>query len=286
MHTDVADSETTRSVPRYSMMFNEEDNHGSLILKRFQHPESPSQSSFYSKLFRGSLAFDYDDQNSIKRVLNTETVNQNSEILLDLFNDNEYLCKQLSELEAMRRHKTESTRVRKTLEVWRLPDIIEERNRTIAELKQQLKDQAFVQQLLGKKIGKQGLLNRDKIKSNHEDMRKNILDLFLLGDTHCTPDEVKGIDSKDLTALAGRALNEIAQLSPSNDVSLPLDMCVKSLIGAAVCEWVFKEDYQCAAMMHTPLLDAYRRILSTICEQISSSPPSILRSEGDGANVA
>lgn len=255
------------------MTFPEEDDRRGSTLDGFQYSETPSKSFLYTDKFRGTPAFDYDDTNSTMGISNTQIFTQGDETLLDLFNDIEYFRAELSKLEKVRRHMVESERVQQGIQAKSLPGIVEERNKTIAELKQRLKDQAFAQRLLGKGNGKQVLPSRDKIKSSHEDMRKNVMGLSVLEDIHYTADEIRGVNSKDLRALKGRVLSDIAQPPLPDDVSHSLDVWVQSLTGAAVCEWIFKESYQCTAMMNTPLLDGYRRSLSTLCEQLLSNPP-------------
>jgi hypothetical protein len=205
------------------------------------------------------------------RIFNTQAFTQDDETLLDLYNDIEFFRRKLSELEKVDRHIVENMRVQRSIQAESLPGIVEERNKTIAELKQRLNDQAFAQQLLGKENSKQELPNRNRIKSSYEDMRKNILGLSVFGDVYYfTADEISLYNSIDLTALKDRALGHTLQSPRRDDVSRSLDVWIQSLTGAAVCEWIFKESYQCIAMMNTPLLDGYRRSLSTICEQAPS----------------
>ncbi|KAH8685483.1 hypothetical protein BGZ60DRAFT_92964 [Tricladium varicosporioides] len=259
------DSESTLSSPPSLTSLLEEDNYRDSTLDGFQYSETPSQSFLYLDKFRGTPALDYDDTNLTIRISNTKIFTHGDETLLDLFNDIEYFRAELSKLEKVRRHMIESERVRQGIQTQILPGIVEERNETIAELKQRLKDQTFAQRLLGNGDGKQALPSRDKIKSSHGDMRKNIMGLSVLEDIRYTANEIRGVNSEDLNTLKGVVLSDIAQAPSLDDVSHSLDIWVQSLTGAAVCEWIFKESYQCTAMMNTPLLDGYRRSLSTVC---------------------
>lgn len=246
-------------------------NYRGTTLGEIQYPEARSPSLLYTGEFKGEPAFDYDDANSTMRISNTQIFTQGDETLLDLFNDIEFFRGKLSKLEKVDRHMVENMRVRQGIQAKSLPRIVEERNKTIAELKQRLNDQAFAHQLLGKENGKQELPNRDGIKSSYEDMRKNIMGLSVFGDVYYyTADEISLHNCIDLTALKNRALGDTSQSPLQDDVLHSLDEWIQSLTGAAVCEWIFKESYQCIAMMNTPLLDGYRRSLSTICEQAPS----------------
>ncbi|ORY16548.1 hypothetical protein BCR34DRAFT_476001 [Clohesyomyces aquaticus] len=46
---------------------------------------------------------------------------------------------------------------------------------------------------------------------------------------------------------------------------ISVNALIQSLAGAAVHEWVFKEQFKCSAMMSTPLLEKYRYHLAEIC---------------------
>ncbi|KFY32333.1 hypothetical protein V493_00300 [Pseudogymnoascus sp. VKM F-4281 (FW-2241)] len=241
-------------------------NYRGTTLGEIQYPEAGSPSLLYTDKFKGKPTFDYNDANSTMRISNTKTFTQGDETLLDLFNDIEFFRGKLSNLEKMDKHMVENMRVQQGVQAKSLPGIVEERNKTIAELKQRLNDQAFAQQLLRKENGKKELPNRNRIKSSYEDMRKNIMGLSVFGDIYYyTADEISLYNYIDLTALKNRALGDSLQSPLQDDVSRSLDVWIQSLTGAAVCEWVFKESYQCIAMMNTPLLDGYRRSLSTIC---------------------
>jgi hypothetical protein len=283
----MTNSKSSLSRSQSFMVSAEEDNLSDPTLNGFQYPEVPSQSFLYTDTFRETTAFDYDDTESRIRISDTQTYAQRDETLVALFNDIEYFRGKLSKSENERRRMAENERVRQNFQAWSFPEILEERNKTVADLNQRLQDQDFVQPFLEKKSGKRALPNRDKIKSSYEDMRKNIMALSVFEDIHYTADEIRGINSKDLSSLRDRVLSEVAQPSLPDNVSYSLDIWVQSLTGAAVCEWVFKGKYQCTAMMNTPLLDAYRRALSTFCEQPRSNPPLQPHlSKENGVNMA
>lgn len=236
-----------------------------------QFSEAASQSLLYTGKFKGKPAFDYNDATSTMLISNTQIFTQGDETLLDLFNDIEFFRGKLSILEKVDRHTVENTRVRQGIQANSLSGIVDEQNKTISELKQRLNDQAFARQLLGKENGKREIPNRDRIKSSYEDMRKNILGLSVLEDVHYyTAGEIGLLDGIDSTTLKNRALGNTPHSPIQDDESHSLDVWVQSLTGAAVCEWIFNESYQCIAMMNTPLLDGYRRSLSTICEKALS----------------
>jgi hypothetical protein len=243
------------SLPR----FLEEDSYRSSTLDTFHNTDFSSRSFLYADKFKGAPVI-----NSTISVSNTPMFSEETQ--LDLLNDIQYFRGELTKLAEEHRHMVENERVRHGIQTKSLPEIVEERNKTIAELKQQLNDQAFARELLGKGWGKQVLPSRNKIKSSYEDMRKNIMGLPVLDDIHFTADEIRGVKSKDFATLKDRVLGNIGHSSSPNDMAHSLDVWVQSLTGAAVCEWVFKESYQCIAMMHTPLLDGYRQALGILCE--------------------
>ncbi|KAL5354077.1 hypothetical protein ACLOAV_000162 [Pseudogymnoascus australis] len=259
-------SDCTLSRPPSITITPARDNYrGGTTLGEIQFSEAASQSLLYTGKFKGKPAFDYNDATSTMLISNTQIFTQGDETLLDLFNDIEFFRGKLSILEKVDRHTVENTRVRQGIQANSLSGIVDEQNKTISELKQRLNDQAFARQLLGKENGKREIPNRDRIKSSYEDMRKNILGLSVLEDVHYyTAGEIGLLDGIDSTTLKNRALGNTPHSPIQDDESHSLDVWVQSLTGAAVCEWIFNESYQCIAMMNTPLLDGYRRSLSSI----------------------
>ncbi|KAH8592078.1 hypothetical protein B0O99DRAFT_630411 [Bisporella sp. PMI_857] len=227
--------------------------------------ENAVQSLLYADNRKGSPASNYENISPPMPIFNTQIFAQGNETLLDLFHDNEYFRKELSKWEKRDRHVVENERFWHGIQANSIPNVVEERNNTIADLKQRLRDQAFAKGLPIKGYERKSLPNRNKIKTTHEDMVKNIMSLPMLEDILYTVDDIKDAASGDLTALISRILSNTSPPLKPDDVSLSLEVWVRSLIGAAICEWIFKESYQCVAMMNTPLLDGYRRSLSTLC---------------------
>jgi hypothetical protein len=81
-------------------------------------------------------------------------------------------------------------------------------------------------------------------------------------------DHLKQEWNKDLGELLGRIFVDVQEsaLLPYLRSQVPVGDLVQAIVGAAVCEWVFKSELRCAAMMNTPLLEAFRSLMNTICK--------------------
>jgi hypothetical protein len=189
-----------------------------------------------------------------------------NQMLLDMFNDNWYLRKELEKSEEERRIMAENARVLHRLQSTSQDKAMEEQIRNISDLQLQIADHKFAKPFLNEESSERKVPNRQEIERIHDDMRKNILNLSLGEHTTCTASDIRSLDSKESSVLKNKVLGGIVQQPLSDTVPIPLDVWVQSLVGAAICEWIFVESYNSVAMMSTPLLYAYRRALTILCE--------------------
>ncbi|KAF2175979.1 hypothetical protein K469DRAFT_608810 [Zopfia rhizophila CBS 207.26] len=47
--------------------------------------------------------------------------------------------------------------------------------------------------------------------------------------------------------------------------NISVNHIIQSLVGAAICQWVFEEKFQCTAMLKSPVLEQYRHHIVSLC---------------------
>jgi hypothetical protein len=130
--------------------------------------------------------------------------------------------------------------------------------------KRQMANHKFLQPFLGLKKGEQIPLNLNQIQSHHTRMKTDFIALSILKIFHHPEVTSAGAESQVLSELKCKVSSDLYHQ--------PVNQVIQSLTGAAVCEWIFNQKLLCTAMLNTPLLEAYRQHLSTICKPCPTHP--------------
>jgi hypothetical protein len=153
---------------------------------------------------------------------------------------------------------------------------IKRKNARIADLESQVSRQAFLQPHLDLESGELNAEILEKIQQNASALAKRIAAIdLILGLEY--PNHETFEWSSNLIELVHLALghNSHGPVYRINDLigpSITPPQLIQSLIGAAVCEKVFRPNFTCLEMLNTPLLDEYRRHIAAAC---TSTPPKL-----------
>ena len=192
-------------------------------------------------------------------------LDRSHETLRDLFNDNLYFRKKWSDSEERRKKIDRNGRLRHSLlapgsadVLQKMADTIETQNEKIHNLQRQLSNQTFLQQFLTLGRGEEVPLNQAEIQAYHAKMRRDFRSLSIMNCFQQPEQTSAPFKSQDLSELESKVSSHMNRY--------PIGLVIQSLVGAAVCEWVFRGKMQCTAMMNTPLLEGYRYHLRTTCK--------------------
>lgn len=208
---------------------------------------------------------DYADPHAVQQFPQKPVLDRSHETLRDLFNDNLYFRKRLSDSEERCKKIDRNGRLRQSLlapgspEVFQtMADTIETQNEKINTLQRQLTNQKFLQQFLTLGRGEEVPLNQAQIQLDHLKMKREFKSLSVMNCFQHCGEAFTCIESHDLNDLKSKVFLNLNRY--------PVGLLIQSLTGAAVCEWVFNGKIQCSAMMDTPILEGYRYHLGTICK--------------------
>jgi hypothetical protein len=140
----------------------------------------------------------------------------------------------------------------------------------VADLKAQQQNYAFLEPFFKLDTGKLAALDLPKIHKNQANIRSQLLGIFTMnGFQHFLGNGQHAhlsIESEDLQSLLRGLSHPDWSFNPyDTSNTIPVVHLVQSLIAVALRDWVFNAKFTCTTAMETPLVDAYRYHLSTIC---------------------
>ncbi|KAJ4299562.1 hypothetical protein N0V90_004808 [Kalmusia sp. IMI 367209] len=174
---------------------------------------------------------------------------------------------------------------------------IKRKNARIADLESQVSRQAFLQPYLDLESGELNAETLGEIRSKASILAKRIAAIDLTSGLEYPNEEGMTIEwSSGLVELANPALGRnvhgpVHRISDLIDPNIPPQRFIQALIGAAVCEKVFRQEIKCIQMMSTSLLDEYRNHIAAACDKNVlrsldfASHRSVIRSEQFQNNV-
>lgn len=236
--------------------------------------------SFSADLERKTqVDLDFDDLNLTLQLPNPSLPQDDKEILQDLHLDNIYLRENQSRLERRlqgclreeRRNLAFST-APGTAGSASMAQTIEIQDERIARLESQLTTQRFLQPFLKLAREDHAPLNLEAIRSDFSKIRDGIKILSTSKDFHFPGQRLGTEELTDLDILLCKNLGSNEQASTHDlmrqiiDFGFPVNTVVQSLIGAAICEWVFDAELRAMAMTSCLLLEGYRHQLSSSCK--------------------
>lgn len=151
---------------------------------------------------------------------------------------------------------------------------IKRKNARIADLESQVSRQAFLQPYLDLESGELNAETLGKIRSKVMELAKRIAALDQTSGLEYPNEEEIPIEwSSGLVELVDSALSHNIQ-DPVHRINyligsnIPPQRFIQALVGAAVCEKVFRQKFKCTEMMNTSLLDEYRNNIAAVCKSI------------------
>lgn len=150
---------------------------------------------------------------------------------------------------------------------------IKRKNARIADLESQVSRQAFLQPYLDLESGELNAEILGEIRSKASVLAKRIAAIDLTSGLKYPNEEITIEWSSDLVELVDSALGHnvhgpVHRINDLIDPNIPPQRFIQALIGAAVCEKVFRQKFKCIEMMNTSLLDEYRNHIAAACTSI------------------
>ena len=199
-------------------------------------------------------------------------------MLHDLVNDNTHFRQKYSELAQKQAENQIGRRLLESLERlssedpnWSIFSVVQQKHETIEKRDRSLRDQAFLQPFLDASYYHRNHLDLRKIEDALRAVKSAIYCLartrgliYTLSILHFESEDLKTLIDRFRGCDLLRSLSEqkVSQLT-SDRLS---GLIMQSLVGAAVCEWVFLSEIHCAAMLSTPLHETYKHHLRSLCK--------------------
>lgn len=233
--------------------------------------QETSESFFYASELQKPPILDYEDPDSIDRSGEQPILDCSHETLRDLFNDNIYFRKKLASVEKERKKLDQEQRLINSLSAVNMVDRAKSQQGRITDLERQLNNQTFLKPFLELEREYRSPLNLKRIKHSFTKMKGQFGSLSIMDEFQYLRENFLHQQSKDADELLRKVLGDVPQSAPHDHSSwqigdrVPADIMVQSLVGAAVCEWVFQAELRCTAMMNVPLLESFKNHLRTVC---------------------
>jgi hypothetical protein len=160
----------------------------------------------------------------------------------------------------------------------------------VADLKAQRQNYSFLEPFFTLDTGKLAALDSPRLRKMQASIRSQLLGIFSIDGFQHLEHHSQLVDtyteSSDLCSLI-RGLGLPYQYPGPNKASnsVPVIHLVQSLTAVSLRDWIFNDELTCTAIMGTPLVDAYRYHLSTICMSLFIAPLARLWQELGEADV-
>lgn len=143
---------------------------------------------------------------------------------------------------------------------------LEKKNRKIATQKAQLTAQDWLQPYLALGNRQGPAPNAGALHSSFEEMQSQFTSLLVIRGFRALPPAAIWESSSDTRDLLNGILGVAQEKTLEAIPDVPVGAMIQALTGAAVCQWVFRNEFYCDAMANTPLLQKYCHIISSICK--------------------
>lgn len=193
------------------------------------------------------------------------------ETFQELINDKLYFRQKWMASEREREKLSEKIR-RLELQNGRENMQIDALNNQILDLKHQSKIHQFLQPFLELEKQYKSPPTLGDIKQSLATMKSGLGYLSAMDEFSYPQGNFLDSGSKPLRNLLRRVLGDFQKSAPPVETNsrfkrqVPAGDMVRSLTGAAICEWVFQPEFRCSAMMSTSILEELKHHLSAVCE--------------------
>jgi hypothetical protein len=199
-----------------------------------------------------------------------------NQYLGDLLQDNVCLRKKLGDTEARCRRLEEQYLeregfLRKTSGLdSEMQKALESKCNKIADLNAQMRRQEFLEPFLNIKSGIVCATECPKIAHKHEELKWACGFISTMHGLHHLPPQTKVEPISDLMPLLDSIFGNFTEsyLTETKqwEGNISANELVRSLTGAAISKWVFQQELRLPDIASTPLLEAYRSYISSVCK--------------------
>ena len=240
-------------------------------------PDSRSFSEHFE--CKEQLNINFDDLGLSQQLPDASAPHYYGETLEDLYKDNIYFREKYSRSEEMLQRFLQEERCELSSSIGlgkadsaRMARTIEEKDKRIAELERKVTHQKFLRPFLELAREHHAPLDLKAIQLNFFKIRSQTKKLFRSKDFHHPGHRLGSGKLTDLDVLLRKSLG-YSEHACARDLmheevksKFPVNTVVGSLIGAAICEWVFEAELRALAMTTCPLLEIYRDHLKSTCK--------------------